>query len=179
MGVNIKLNDEKKQEVFSGKGTTDAAGNWEILIKNPLSIGRYELAVTAVDARGATSYPAPTQIIKVRAAPVISIGFVDLGWFEILIMGLLAALLVGAWFAYWRRNEQNRRSAYGMIAQRDIVKSAESLEHDAAEMDVKLIQMDGVANQRAMDEARVVLKRLQETVAKLKKYLPGEVEKIK
>lgn len=176
LGIQVKLNDEKGQEVFRGKGTVDPVGNWEMFIKDPLSTGQYSLVITAVDERGALSYPAETQSVRVRPQPVISIGSLELGWLEILLLfGLAIATLAG--FAAWRYTaKREKRSAYETIIGRDIEKLTAMLEYD-------LQQLKKLSNSPSLDssthaEMEVRIAKMQEKIDKMKKYLPEEMEKM-
>lgn len=176
LGVQVKLNDEKGQEAFSGKGTVDPVGNWEILIKNPLSVGQYSLVVTAVDERGALSYPAETQLLRVRSRPVISIGSLDLGWFEILLLFGLAVAAVASFAAWHFTAEREKRGAYKTIIGRDIEKLTTMLENDLQSF--KELRTSSSSDEKIHAETENRIAKMQEKIDKMKKYLPEEMEKM-
>lgn len=179
LGVRMTLVDDKSQEAFSGEATVDAAGNWEILVKNPLSIGRYNLFVTAVDARGALSYPAEASAVRVRANPVISFGPLDLGWFEIVILLLLLAAAGSGIAGWWYVREQSMRSMYRTVAMRDINKlNAMLAEHLGA---LEGMRSRGLANmdEQARAEFAHHVESARAVSEKIEKYMGQELDRIR
>lgn len=167
------------REVFSGEVSSDNSGKWEAVIDEPLSAGGYSLSVTARDERGALSYPSTPIFFSVSPKPVITIGFLNLGWSEIVLFGLLlaaAAIGNGGW-QYARR--QNKRGAYQAIAGRDIQKFGVMLENDIKELEERVSAMQFGVPEGKREEAEHLFEKTKNTIERMKKYLGQEVEKLK
>jgi len=170
----IKLTNKKGQEVFTGEAPVSGSGDWQITISERLSLGQYNLSVTARDGRGALSYPAKAAL-QVKSKTIISLGFVDLGWFEI---ALMLTLLIGAGFGiggWYYLAKKEKRGAYGIILARDVDKLTVLLQNQLSELETALFSPDESVRLRAT----MFLDKIKETIAKMKKYLSQEAEKMK
>lgn len=173
--ADIKLTNKKGQDVFNGEAPASGSGDWQITINERLPLGQYNFSVAARDGRGALSYPTDPVAVKVKAKTIISLGFVDLGWFEISLMLILligAGLGLGGW--YYLANKE-KRSAYGVILARDIDKLAVLLQSQLSELETAIFSPDESVRLRVT----VFLDKIKETTAKIKKYLSQEAEKMK
>ncbi|HEY4479427.1 MAG TPA: cohesin domain-containing protein [Candidatus Paceibacterota bacterium] len=175
LGIFARLTDGKSQEVFSGKGTSDTVGNWELIIKNPLSGGRYALTVTAVDERGAQSYPVAAEMVTIRTKPVLSLGPIDLGWFEILLIVIVLTVSGMAIAGQYYISEKKTREAYRIIVGRDIDKFYNLLSDSVKDLEGFKEPRDSVSFVRASASVR----KIQETIEKLRKYLRQEIDDIR
>lgn len=176
LGVQIVLNGSNGQEVFNGKGTVDPSGNWEVLIKNPLAVGQYSFVATAVNNQGALSYPAATQYINVRATPVVTVGILQLGWPEIVLLLIVIFLAIVGLYGWYRSSKKNTTEAYKTIIGRDIQKLTNILENDLESLKESHISKKSADTIKAEVEIRA--NKMQENINKMKKYLPAEIEKI-
>lgn len=173
--ADVKLTNKKGQDVFTGEAPASGSGDWQITINEQLSLGQYDLSVVARDGRGALSYPTDPVAVKVKAKTIVSLGFIDLGWFEIALILILligAGLGIGGW--YYLANKE-KRSAYGVILARDIDKLAVLLQNQLNELETALFSPDESVRLRVT----VFLDKIKETTTKMKKYLSQEAEKMK
>lgn len=173
--VDINLCDKNCKEVFEKSIELGDSGNWELFISETLSTGLYTLTAKTRDERGATSYKTEDVLIKVKAVPVLSLGFVDLGWFELfllLIVVVLAATSVVAWNYI---EEQKKRGAYAVITSRDVKKFGELLDNDIVEIERRLHNIEP----EIQGEIRTIIEKMKNTVTTLKKHIAKEVERLK
>ncbi len=176
LGVQVKLNSLNGQEVFNGKGTVDSSGNWDILIKNPLPVGQYTLTVVAINDLGASSYPAETQFINIRAQPIISIGFLQLGWSEIVLLLIFIFIAIAGFYGWYYVSRKNKSDAYKTVIGMDVRKLTAILENDLHSLKETHMSLKPIASKEAEVETRI--DKMQENINKMKKYLPAEIEKI-
>ncbi|MFZ2205173.1 MAG: cohesin domain-containing protein [Minisyncoccia bacterium] len=176
LGVQVKLNSLNGQEVFNGKGTIDSSGNWEILIKNPLSVGQYTLTVVAINDLGASSYPAETQFINVRAQPIISIGLLQLGWSEIVLLLIFIFIAIAGFYGWYYVSRKNKSDAYKTVIGMDVRKLTAILENDLNAL--KETRMSSKPAESKKTEIGIRIDKMEENINKMKKYLPAEIDKI-
>jgi hypothetical protein len=174
--VDIHFFDKNNQEVFVTAVNSDEDGNWEAIIEEPLPQGRYTFVVNARNDRGALSYPTDPQTIKIRAKTILSIGPLDLGLFEILLIVILLAGAIGGGAGWYYVKERKTREAYKTMAGRDIDKLSDLLAND-------LNELDGIYNQQAVDDRTKpqtdrLFSRLKDNIAKMKKYLRQELDRL-
>jgi hypothetical protein len=166
-------------EVFSGEVTSDVSGRWDLSVNESLPVGEYVLSITARDERGALSYTADPVLFRITPKPVITVGFVDLGWPEIFLIGVLFLLAFGGVVGWQHVRRQSLRGAYRVIAARDIDKFSVMLEKDMGELEQRVSGVRGSLPGSAQVEADHLVERLKDTVARMRKYLVSEVEKLK
>ena len=176
--VDIKVLDKTGQEVFTEVSTSDGLGNWEAVIEKILSKGEYALSVSARDNRGAVSYPASSQIVKVKARIVLSIGFIDLSWFEVFIIGILLIVSIVSASAWYYIAVKKKREAYKIIAARDINKLCTLLANDVKKLELRFKDLFDI-DLKKKAEIKFYLNKIKENIAKMKKYLSKEIEKLK
>lgn len=168
--------DGNNREVFRGTVPADGEGRWDITVKVPLAIGQYALSAISHDDRGASSLVSAPQTFKVRAKSVISFGWIEMGWFDILI---IVILLVTAGVSLWsRRNilKQQKRGMYNIITGRDIDKLSDLLSTNVKDLSSRLFSVKNVA-----DDAQLayLIGKMNENVARIKKYIKQDLEKLK
>jgi len=176
--VDVQVINKEGQEVFAGSFESNGLGNWEAIIEESLAKGSYSLLITARDERGALSYPVESQSIKIKEKPILSIGFIDLGLFEILIIVILFAISASSIGAWYYVSAKKTRSAYNIIAGRDINKLNAILSSDIKNLEDRL-RVIAKIGPKTKEEISFLIKRLKETSFKMKKYLIKEIEKLK
>jgi len=176
--VDVKVFNKEGQEVFADAAETDGSGNWKINIEEALPTGKYTLVVSARDERGAISYPTEPEDFKIRAKTILSIGFVDLGWFEILLIIILLTVSGTSVAAWYYTTTKRKREAYKIIAGRDIDKLSTLLANDVKELEAWFKNIPGI-EPRTKEESNFLFQKIKETIAKMKKYLGQELEKLR
>lgn len=175
--IDVHILNKAGQEVFLGETPSDEIGNWEIVIEKSLAKGPYVLIVNARDSRGAISFPIKENI-AIKAKTIISIGFVDLGWFEIaliIILLIISGISISTW--YWI-SFKKRRSAYKMVVSRDIDKLTQLLTEDLKGLEDWIEKSKDNLNKRAKPEMDFYLKNMHEIISKMKNYLRQELDKL-
>ena len=172
--IEARLVDQKGQESFFEK-KSDELGNWEITINKPLPRDTYTFSVTARDARGATSYPTAPLKFKIIEKPVISFGFIDLGWFEILIILALLIASAASISAWYYVSQKSTREAYRIIIGRDIEKLSTLLSDYLKE----LKNLQELHDTSRSTQATTIIGKMLDTITKMKKYIGEEVSKLK
>ncbi|TSC83557.1 MAG: Uncharacterized protein G01um101417_540 [Parcubacteria group bacterium Gr01-1014_17] len=173
--VDARVLNILRQEIFTGTAQSDSSGNWKIIIDKPLLTGKYIVSVVARDERGATSFSTTEESFKVRPKTILSLGFIDLGWFEIFLIAMLL-IAGGAGFAAWRYiARQKTRGAYRTIIGRDIEKVSALFSDNLKELE----HAEGLPDPSRATKVTALIERMKDTVAKMKKYLGEEVSKLK
>lgn len=176
--VDVKVFNKEGQVVFAGVADTNEAGNWEIIIEDPLAKGKYTLTAAARDDRGAISYPTEAEAVKIKAKTILSIGFIDLGWFEILLIIFLLVISSTSAGAWYYIAVKRKREAYRIVAVRDIDKLTTLLAEDLRGLEGWVEKSKEGLKRRAKPEMEFYLKNLHSTVDKMKKYLRQELDKL-
>lgn len=176
--VDIKIFNKVGQEVFSEVSTSDGLGSWETVIKKTLVKGEYTLSVSARDNRGAVSYPTADEVVKVKAKVILSIGFIDLGWFEIFVIVILLVVSGTSIASWYYVSTKKKREAYKIIAGRDIDKLSTLLADDVEKLEA-LFKDIVSAEPKIKVEMEFHFSKIKETIAKMKKYLAKGIEKLK
>jgi hypothetical protein len=173
--VAIAVVDGDKRDVFDGTVPVEGDGQWNITVEVPLAIGTYFLSATTHDDRGAQSLASAPVAFTVRPASVISFGIIDLGWFEILIIVILLVITgISVWS--WRNlAKKQKRGLYNTVAGRDIEKLT-----DLLSANIKSLQeLPAIKNATGEPESTYLIDKMDENVAKIRKYLKQELEKLK
>lgn len=171
--VHVKVMDKKEQVVAAGKAQVAENAEWLFTLEKNLKRGEYVVQVWDEDERGALSLPVQAGAVIIKAKPVVKLGSLELTASHILLLLILA--LFGVW--YWLdRQRVLRQLRYGLV-EYDFHKMIALLEKDALELEKRLIQ--GVSSEAVRQDLGHPVKSLLETIAKIKNYLPREVEKLK
>ncbi|MDP2598337.1 MAG: hypothetical protein Q8P49_00735 [Candidatus Liptonbacteria bacterium] len=173
--VEVIAVDAGNREVFRGTAGSDDGGHWDVTVKVPLAIGEYQLSARSHDTRGAQSFMSDPRSFKVKAKSIISFGFIELGWLEILIIVILAVV---ASISIWSRRNIMRaqtRGAYKVILGRDVEKLSALLSENIKE----LSQIPSVRDGADAPKFAYLIAKLNENIAKIKKYIGQEAEKLK
>lgn len=175
--IDISIKNKKGQELVTGSTLSDELGNWDVIIEELLSFGKYTLQVNARDDRGAISFPTEPETFKIKGKIILSVGFIDIGWFEILLFVILAVVSGASIIVIIYNARQNKSSAYQIIAIRDVKKMGILLEEDVA----KLENWFNSANvePHIREQSRHFFEKTKDTIAKMKKYISKELEDIK
>lgn len=177
--VDIQIVNKNQQEVFRGSVNSDNSGNWEIIIEEALAKGNYGLTATARDERGAVSYSTQEEELKITAKVVLSLGFIDLGWLEIFVFAVLLVCAVGGIGAWYFVSTKKTRQAYKIIAGRDLEKLNNIMAADLKELNDWLKSSQPQLTPHARVEVEYFTGRIAENIAKIKKYLKQELNKLK
>lgn len=173
--IEMRVFNTSQQEVLKGSAPSDSSGNWKIAIDKPLPTGGYAISVTARDERGATSYPSQEELFNVRPKIIVSLGFINLGWFEIFLIAMLV-VISGASLIAWRYvSQKNTRGAYRIIVGRDIEKLSTLLLNHLKELE----DAQKLDDPSRSTKAAALIGRMRETIMKMKKYIGEEVDKLK
>jgi len=173
--IEVIIIDGGNRQVFDGIVAADSDGHWDITANVPLAIGTYSLSAIARDARGAKSLATAARPFMVLAPSVISFGAINLGWFEILLITILLAITIASLCSWWYVLKQQRRGRYNIVTGRDIEKLSDLLSADIKD----LSGLPAVKNIASDPEFIHAIATLNENVAKIKKYLKQELEKLK
>jgi hypothetical protein len=177
--VDLSIANSRDQEVFRGAFSSDALGSWEAIIEDTFARGKYILVANARDERGAISYPTEAEEFKIKAKTILSIGFIDFGWFELVIIILLLVLAGGSSAAWYYVSMKQTREAYKIIAGRDVEKLNNIMAKDLKELNDWITSPQAKLTPHAKSEAEYFAKKMQDTVAKMKKYLNQELSKLR
>ena len=173
--IDLRIVNDKNQDVFTEIITSDGVGGWETSIASSLPTGKYLLIATARDERGAVSFSAEQPTFQVKPKVIISLGVMDLGWLEILIATMLivaAATGIGGW--YYISNKKTR-DMYRIIVGRDIDKLCDLLSGYLKEFEGLQEKHDPSFSAKAA----ALSGKMKETIAKTKKYIGEEVRRLK
>lgn len=172
--VEVSIINEDGREILNNTVNIGNDGHWGITIKEPLAIGRYSFSATSHDNRGAVSIASALQAFNIRAKSVISLGFVELGWVEILIMIILLVIAGVSFWSWMYILKQQKRGRYGIIVGRDIEKLSDILSENIKELSQSLSAAGANIPQRDY-----LIAKMSENVAKIKKYLKQELDNLK
>ncbi|MBI5005155.1 MAG: hypothetical protein HZC03_00925 [Candidatus Lloydbacteria bacterium] len=174
--IDVRVLGASQREVLADTAASDARGNWKISITKPLPAGMYTVSIVARDERGARSFPVEgVTPLKVHPKTVLSFGgFIDLGWLEILIILVLLITSGAGFFASRYVSKNKTREAYKTIVGRDVNKFVDMLLAFLKEFEAASILND--ESRRAKQNA--LIEQTKETVAKMKKYIGEEVNKL-
>jgi len=177
--IDATVTNDRGQIVFTRQVESDSSGKWTLSIEQPLVRGGYALSVVAHDARGASSYPSKPAAFNIKPKVIISLGLIDLSWFEIVIMLIVLFLSLAGAVAWYYTLKRQKRAIYSVMVSRDIEKLSALLAADVDELQGWIKDPRQKLSDRAKTEVEYLCERMKTTIAKVKKYLPKEVGKIK
>ena len=152
---------------------TDAKGNWDAVIKEPLKLQRYYVEAVSQDNRGARSLPVKSASFKVKTKPLLVLFGLPItpAFFYIGIISILTASFGFGFLSYrlWR----GKLSQRSMLAGRDVVNIADNLEKDIENITQKLSDSQIPDDNRATVD--FALKQMKERIAKTKKYVAEDI----
>jgi hypothetical protein len=177
-GINVDLVLKQKagQTIYSTSVIADSTGNWEYKIDQPLKKDKYIVEATARDARGALSLTVPSNEIRVRERPIMTIAGVDItaAWFLTIFLILLAISFALGWFSV--RLENVQRGKRVLIAKRDVDSAFIMINKDIDKVLIKY--RDGEVNASDINDAKYILERIKETIEKTEKYITENIGEI-
>ena len=177
--IDVKIFNAAGREVLKGTAATNAAGNWEFIAEASLDRGKYTLSAMSRDERGATSYSTEATGFQVKAKTVIALGPIDLGWFEIFILMVLLVASGVSITAWYYVSAKKTREAYRIIIGRDVEKLSSLLVAYVEKLEGPLKGLRELADPTRFTEATALVDKIKETIAKIKKYIGGEIRRLK
>ncbi|MBI2041993.1 MAG: hypothetical protein HYT20_03180 [Candidatus Nealsonbacteria bacterium] len=179
--ISSKAGQAAKETIKS-----DNLGKWATSIKEPLLIGKYTITATARDERGALSYPSAPQDFSVRPQTIVSFGQLDFGWLEIFIIIALIILSGAGFYGWYYLGIKRKREAYAIVIARDVEKmhnllkdNLDKLENNIENLDKFVSPISKEIDSTMKTESLIFIKRMQETLDKIRKYVKKEVEEMK
>lgn len=184
--VDLHIYNEAEQEVGVEMVETDTLGKWAFTLKEVLPLGRYTITAVMRDDRGALSFPSAPEKFSIRPGVIVSLGPLDLGWFEIFIMIVLIAVSGVSFYGWYHLGVKKRREAYAVIIARDVEKMHNLLQENLNKLENNVRNLDKFVNPISKDidstmkaESMAFIKRMQEVLEKIRKYVKQEVEGLK
>ncbi len=175
--VIVRVFNQKGRGVFSSEAKSDTAGNWEMVIEEPLVVGEYSLSATAKDSRGALSHPSDSKSFKIKPKPLFSIWNIDIGLFELLIILVLLVISIGSVTAWRYSAKEVKYNAYAIILGRDVNKLTLLLEKDLGDLETVHNEEEAVSPQ-GKAKINFIIERMRENMKKMKKYVGKEIKKL-
>ncbi len=175
--VHLTLKKKSGDFVAEIAPHADANGNWEGRFDQPLTLGKYEVAVIAEDARGAQSLPVSSGEIRVLERPLFVMGGIEVTknvFFINIVLALLAAFAAG-FFSYrlWRKQMGFRVT----LAARDVVTAFNAVRKD---LDKCLANYaDKSIDLREAQEMEYVLRHMRAGLDNMQKYIVENIEEIR
>lgn len=176
----------KAGEVLKETAKSDDLGRWSWSVKEPLLIDDYEVVATARDERGALSYASLAEKFRVRPGVVLSIGPLDLGYFEVFLLIILAALSGVGFYGWYYFGVKKRREAYAIVVARDVEKMHNLLRENLEKLESNIKNIPKFINPITKDidptlesETMEFIKKMKGVLAKIKRYVKREVEELK
>lgn len=170
--VRQLLRQGKGEVVAQKTAHSDEKGNWEFTFDEPMRNGTFIVTVQGQDNRGALSMVVESSEVRVKAKPILQIGFLQLGKGGaalFLLIILITGFGGGVWF-YKKR--QGKLAMRVLFAESEITKIFQLIRTDA----------DRIAKARETSTAsddEYAIKRLQKDIQQMEMYLKTGVEKIK
>ena len=177
--VTITIFDRDGRAVYSNEIVTDDNGQWSTTLQEQLPRGSYEFSVTAHDQRGASSYPTERQAFSIKPRIIFSLGLLELGWLEIILITILSLIAIVAVAAWIYVDRQKTQDAYREIAGRDLKKLSNLLEAEINDADDWVNNSDNGLSERARIEVASHFSKMRETLNKMGKYVVKEISKLK
>ncbi|MBI2450801.1 MAG: hypothetical protein HYV52_00465 [Parcubacteria group bacterium] len=172
--VHIRIYNLNGKEIAREKAGSDGFGNWKMVIDRTLETGKYKLTLQAEDVRGAISYETDPETIQIRPPVILSIGILNLGWFEIILLSIFALISGASAVAYFYILNKQKKGAYSIITIRDVEKFALLLENELKELETRVKDR---SDRRV--EIEFVVGKIKNIIARMKKYIPEEIKKLK
>ncbi|MEA2112548.1 MAG: hypothetical protein U9P50_01075 [Patescibacteria group bacterium] len=175
----VLLNIQREGKVVSEKIMgADETGRWEIVLDELLTKGNYSFSVIATDDEGAISLESKVYDIKVTAPAILSLGLIDLGWFEIFILIILIILIGGGLGFWYYLSQKEMQEAYKIIANRDVKKMSTLLSGNIKEIE-KELKSEKKLSATGKTSIKNHLTKTKANIKKMDKYLGSEISKSK
>ena len=177
---NVKIlfiiKQSRGEAVYTLETSSKDDGKWEIKVDQPLRRGSYMAEVVAQDERGALSLPVKSDVFKVRAKPLLTLGGIEItqfGFFVGLLIILLSGVFLGWILGIFTKEQRERKS---VIAQRDITSVLSLIKKDVSKALSKFA--DKKIDETEANEIEFLLKHCDETINKTQKYILENIEEI-
>lgn len=102
--VFVVLRDSTGMVVLTESAAADDDGDWSLVVKDNIRVGTYQGSAFVQGSRGAVSNETSSIDIKIKPQVLVTLGVIDLSWFEMLLTFIIAACGI-AGFTTWRRLE--------------------------------------------------------------------------
>ncbi|MBU1046499.1 hypothetical protein KKH36_01820 [Patescibacteria group bacterium] len=175
--VDIKILKGEKIE-FSGVANVDTVGKWEIIIDKLLAKDYYLLTVSARNEKGAISPNSEPKNIRITAPAILSIGLIDLGWFDIFILIILIIVIGGGGGFWYYLSQKELQEAYKIIANRDVKKMSKLLSEDMIKIENEIKENKGVTP-TSKTTLKNYISKIKSNISKMDKYLGVTISKSK
>ncbi len=175
--VRLALKDASGTTLEERTASADTLGEWSAAFEEPLKVGAYVIEVTAVDVRGAESFPVSTKTINVRERPLLTIGVIGISknsliWILVLLIG--GGVGAGVYIGRRSRERQSRRI---LIAKRDVANAFTTIKKDLIQI------LDALEDQKLSDEeitrTKHTLERMHENITSMERYIISNITEIK
>lgn len=177
--ASVILKIKREGEIISEEiMETNELGSWEGVLNTLLNKGVYTLTVTVKDEREAISLESEQIEIKITAQTILSLGLVDLGWFEIFIIIMLIILIGGGSGIWYYLSQKEMKEAYKIIANRDVKKMSKLLTDDIIVIE-KGIKDEKKISAGGKSLIKNHINKLKTNVKKMDKYLGIGISKSK
>lgn len=176
--VDLIVYKDDGREVATESFSVDPEGVWSANLDKNLPSGNYHLIFSSRDERGAVSLPTEKFGIKVRPKTILSLGFIDLGWFEIFLFVVLIIAVGISGFGWYLLEKKKTRYAYSVVAARDLDKLCDIIFKDIENLS-DFSKEEKKLSPHIKSEIDYFLKKSKENLSKMKKYLGDELGKIK
>lgn len=165
-------------EILATRETpVDKNGDWAAKFDTSLKKGIYFVDVYVRDEKGAESFVATSDAVKVKARPVLSLFGLQLSetWFYLLIITILLIGFGAGYLTYYLWRQQLGRRV--VIARRDVAGVLGEIDKD---LDLMLKNYsDNKIDEYEAEEMHRVLQRIKTRATKMSKYLSQTIEEIK
>ncbi|MCK4918588.1 MAG: hypothetical protein KAS02_02285 [Candidatus Pacebacteria bacterium] len=175
--VDVRIQQEDIVE-FSGFTEVDNAGKWSLVIDKLLAKGNYTLNVSARNTQGAISFDTENNKIRVTSPTILSIGLIDLGWFDIFILIILIIVIGGSIGIWYYFSQKEMAEAYKIIANRDVKKMSKLLNDDITLIE-KEIKNEKKIPAKSKSSIKNHITKIKTNIKKMDKYLGIEISKSK
>lgn len=170
--VRVFVDKEEGGLITEKIARSDKDGNWDIVIDEPLGIGKYIVSSQARDTRGALSLVVKSdKVVNVETQPIIKFGAIEVGAGGSAVF-LLIILIAGFGTGYWYfREKQRRLHVQVTITSRDYAQLYKLIDQDMEKLTTEFDKMN-------VTEQKFILNRIKENINKIEKYLLDELKNI-
>lgn len=170
MEVKVFLAKANGEVVAEHTAAIDNNGNWDLVLSEPLGIGKYIVSAQTRDGRGALSLVVRASV-TVKSQPIIKLGALEIGAGGSAFI-LLIILIAGFSAGYWYFRERARRLHIEVtMTSRDQAQLHDLLNADLEKITKNFDDMNET-------EKKFIINRLKENVQKIEKYIVPAIKNI-
>jgi len=174
--VNVRLSNSINQEVYKAEIKSDEVGNWTANIGQEFPLGEYFVEVSVTNKEGASSYPTDPVFLRIQPKAILSIGFISMGWFEVIMMLALILVTVISFTSWYYVDKKKTREAYRTILGRDINNFSNMSIKELDHLMEAIERMELAPSEKAKISTHLnSLKKIEE---RTRKYLTHEADKV-